>query len=70
MENKRYMRYKSAMKILDAYDEFRKVFTEVTGVLVECEQISTKLGELAKEIGDTGKKLNDTLFDYVEEVEE
>lgn len=64
------MRYKSAMKILDAYDEFRKVFMQETGVLIACEQTSTRLGELAKEIGDTGTKLNDILFDYVEEVEE
>lgn len=58
-------RYELMMQMLDAYDEFRKRFLEITGTIVNSGNATKDVGKMAKAVGEAYNRLNNAAFDFV-----
>ena len=58
-------RYELMMQMLDAYDEFRKKFLEITGTIVNSGNATKDVGRMAKAVGEAYNRLNNAAFDFV-----
>lgn len=59
-------RYELMMQMLDAYDEFRKKFLEITETIINSGNATNEVGKMAKAVGEAYNRLNNAAFDFVE----